>query len=563
MTLLFADDKLIKKIKGSFDAKIFLSYRKIDRKHAKRLIDMIHQSFRNVAIWFDDYLTSGEKFDVEIRAAIKNSDLIAMVITPNILNTPNYVEKKEYPLAKNTYHKSVLPVELERTDKQRLSGVLCEIDECIDISDEAALIRALKNELGKYSGNKKLTGDEKDYLIGLAYLMGIQVERDAAVGFELILQAAEAGNHEAMNKLYQMYRIGDYVDEDYKEAIIWKMKSIRELCNLRYGARYSYQKKKFGLEYIYSCLELIDYKNELIQDYSLYDTLDEDFLFVSQGFTETGESMVDIFTSDLSRIEGNLALFASLLFERYPSDQMRLALAKCALYQGKSYVESMDDHLIKNASQSFEDALSLLDGVSDRGYEVQILTAEIYTALATLPIAESSRGCAFMLNPTSGNPHIYAWMMDEAQAALEKMRKYSDQAIEILEELRLCDMENITIIHDLCKAYEAKAGACFYDWRINRNIAQKDGYKKYSYYAIEKLKEVITRDETRRNMIALRDSYNSLLYESLYISDFVDLLNDGERKQLFEAIVSIEEKLEVKWNIEKKFTHAPWYHFPE
>ncbi len=57
-------DETARRIRTAFDAYIFLSYRKKDRKYANELMHLIHDipNFRDIAIWYDEFLTPGENF---------------------------------------------------------------------------------------------------------------------------------------------------------------------------------------------------------------------------------------------------------------------------------------------------------------------------------------------------------------------------------------------------------------------------------------------------------------------------------------------------------------------
>lgn len=102
-------DEMTKKIKNEFDAYIFLSYRKADRKCAQELMRLIHKNkyYRDVAIWYDEFLTIGEDYRENIKETLQNSGLFVLVVTPNLLlpgsfGGVNYVMKEEYPTAKKT-----------------------------------------------------------------------------------------------------------------------------------------------------------------------------------------------------------------------------------------------------------------------------------------------------------------------------------------------------------------------------------------------------------------------------------------------------------------------------
>lgn len=558
ITLLFADKKLKRQITKSFDAKIFLSYRKRDRNHAKKLIKLIHGSFKNVGIWFDDYLTSGEKFDSEILAAIKDCDFMALAVTPNVLNKPNYVEKKEYPKALD-YGKRVIPIELIPTDKKQLSDVLDKLDTCINITDKQTIVNVLGGEIKNHTKESKLTKDEKDYFIGLAYFMGVNAPHDAKLGFEMILRSANAGNHKAMNKLYQIYRFGDYVEADYKEAIRWKLRYIRKLYDLRYTARYSYQRKAHGLELVYSSLELIDYNDELLGDHYLYDSLDKDFLFTSQDVCGDGSSSSNYLTKTVGDLEGNLPLFAGFLYESYPSAETIVALAKSLLYQGSMFMENSDYQARRDSANSLRNALSLLEKIPDKTNEIKAITAEICIAKAILTKDEeySIDVVIDKTAPLCNSPLIQR----DAVAAVNEMQQLSSRAIELLNEIKLSGNETTANLRILCRAYNIKASSCFYDWKISKNSKLQMDHKKYLCLSTNVLEEIVNRHGVRQDMVDLRDRYNSILFKAIWADGGTALFGIDELRVYYKALVETEESLLKKWNIEKRFSIDPMYNF--
>lgn len=85
-------DELAEKIRGAFDAYVFLSYRKKDRIYAQELMRLIHKNkfCRDIAIWYDEFLTPGENFNTEIENALEKSELFVLAVTPHILEPGNY-----------------------------------------------------------------------------------------------------------------------------------------------------------------------------------------------------------------------------------------------------------------------------------------------------------------------------------------------------------------------------------------------------------------------------------------------------------------------------------------
>ncbi|MCF0114870.1 MAG: toll/interleukin-1 receptor domain-containing protein, partial [Erysipelotrichaceae bacterium] len=81
LNAILIGDKMAAKIREAFDAYVFLSYRKKDRKYAQELMRLIHENdfCRDIAIWYDEFLTPGENFNSEIGAALDKSKLFAMV----------------------------------------------------------------------------------------------------------------------------------------------------------------------------------------------------------------------------------------------------------------------------------------------------------------------------------------------------------------------------------------------------------------------------------------------------------------------------------------------------
>ncbi len=214
-------DEMTNRVRSAFDAYIFLSYRKKDRYYANELMKIIHNipPCRDIAIWYDEFLTPGESFTENIKKAMDKSEMFALLVTPNILEDNNFVMREEYPIAKKEGMK-ILPTEMENTDREELSAKFDGIPTPVKTDDEhfsEALISVVK----RISISENDSDPEHIFLIGLAYLDGIDVEVNVERGIELITKAAEAELPEAMERLYCMYRDGDGVALDYQEALKW------------------------------------------------------------------------------------------------------------------------------------------------------------------------------------------------------------------------------------------------------------------------------------------------------------------------------------------------------
>ena len=226
-------DKLAKKVRAAFDAYIFLSYRKKDRKYAQELMKLIHSNplCRDIAIWYDEFLTPGENFNDAIREALEKSDLFALTITPNLVNEINYILTTEYPMAKDM-GKKILPAEMEQTDRNKLREMYADIPELIANGDTTALADKLTNLFESLAIRENDTDPQHNFFIGLAYLGGLDVEVNHERAIELITGSAKTGYIPAIQKLVSMYNNGEGLKRDYYMAVEWLKRLLKLYENL-------------------------------------------------------------------------------------------------------------------------------------------------------------------------------------------------------------------------------------------------------------------------------------------------------------------------------------------
>ncbi len=227
LSSVLVGDEVADKVRGSFHDYIFLSYRKKDRKYAQKLMRLIHKNdfCQDVAIWYDEYLTPGENFNDEIAKVIDKSSLFALAVTPNLLEKDNYIIKYEYPMAKEL-GKNILCAELVSTNMEELKKVYVGIPELTDVCDEKILKKKLMGVFNESSNRGKMD-PERSFFIGLAYLLGIDVEVDHERAVELITCSAHAGFDKAIEKLVAMYRNGEGVKRNYETAIHWQKELVK------------------------------------------------------------------------------------------------------------------------------------------------------------------------------------------------------------------------------------------------------------------------------------------------------------------------------------------------
>ncbi|MBO4839128.1 MAG: tetratricopeptide repeat protein [Lachnospiraceae bacterium] len=227
-------EEMAKRVRAAFDAYIFLSYRKKDRRYANELIRMIHADpvCRDIAVWFDEFLIPGESFKENIAHILQDSRLLALLVTPSLLETPNFVMDQEYPAARASGI-PILPVEMKKTGRWQLKRKYRAIPRCLDMNRPDARQRFLES-IRRYALQDSKDEPAHNYLMGLAYLNGIDVQTDAEQAVKLITSAAEKGLPEAMEKLWNMYFYGTSVKTDYQTSLYW-MKKYAEYCEKQYG----------------------------------------------------------------------------------------------------------------------------------------------------------------------------------------------------------------------------------------------------------------------------------------------------------------------------------------
>lgn len=259
LNVVLIGDELAEKIRAAFDAYVFLSYRKKDRRSARELMRLIHKNeiCRDIAIWYDEFLTPGENFNLEIEGALEKSDLFVLAVTPHILEPENYVMTTEYPAARKS-GKPVFPVELEETDKEKLQKFYQNLPSCAAVGDEELLQKNLRLAVRQTAVRENAGSPEHNFFIGLAYLKGIDMEVDHDRALRLITGAAEAGLLEAGEKLVEMYRNGEGTRRDYREALHWQER-LTEQREREYAET---GKKEAGESWLYALCRLGDYRME-------------------------------------------------------------------------------------------------------------------------------------------------------------------------------------------------------------------------------------------------------------------------------------------------------------
>ena len=224
-------DELRKRVQKAFDEYVFLSYRKKDRRYAIELMRLMHANpqLRRIAIWYDEYLVPGERYDKAIEEAMEASSEFMLLVTPHLLEDGNYVLTTEYPLAIKIFG-NILPIEMVPTDRDMLKQKYPDISDVIEGNEGEELSERFINRLKSYAHKKSADDPVHNYLLGIAYLEGIDVEVDREYALTYIRSAAEADLPEAVLKLSRIYHDGIGVKRNWSQWLTLLEKGYLLLC---------------------------------------------------------------------------------------------------------------------------------------------------------------------------------------------------------------------------------------------------------------------------------------------------------------------------------------------
>ncbi|MBQ7364828.1 MAG: TIR domain-containing protein [Clostridia bacterium] len=399
-------DTLAARVREAFDAYIFLSYRKKDRYHANTLMRTIHknEALRDVAIWYDEHLTPGENWSHNIENALDKSALFALAVTPNLVNEDNYVMHTEYPMAKQK-GKKILAAECVPTDRDSLLSSYEGLGRIVDADKQELLDAMLLDALMGVTLRENDTDPEHSFLIGIAYLAGIDVEKDTDRATELITRAAETNYPEAMAKLVSMYTYGEGVAIDYDKALFWQ-----ERLAFFLEGRYVKAPSAETCEAYFSAMEAL---GALLADMrypdreaAVWEQLrrelhkmpeecpEERRLFLSEEAARRlavlaeeqgqGENATLFYTEALA--------YATTLAEHFDSPRARRHLAISHLNFGSQIAEDDPDAAFLHYQSAQREARKAI--AEEDSHAAHLTLVQVYRAMAALMIAQSDRICA-------------------------------------------------------------------------------------------------------------------------------------------------------------------------
>ena len=215
----------------AFTGSIFVGYRKHEREEAIRFMKTFHdlEGCVSISIRYDNFLTAGKEFNKEIEEIIRDDKTLALAlaVTPDLATEGNYVQSTEYPLAQKI-RKPVIPVEMKETSHSQFDEYFPNADKPIRLEDTVSLQVAIHGKLNKTAFVKELD-NERAYLLGIAYLKRINVEKDFDRALHLLSFATEGNtvtSIKAANQLASIYMNGIEISINYDKALYWYKKTL-------------------------------------------------------------------------------------------------------------------------------------------------------------------------------------------------------------------------------------------------------------------------------------------------------------------------------------------------
>lgn len=186
------------RIRDTFDANVFVSTHPYDQRYARQLKCMIH------GCWCCG------NFGFPNRKEPEKGQIFVLALTHHTLEDAS-VQMEAYKKALEL-GLPVIAVEMMEVAHDRVRSVFPDVQEIVDCYDETELESAMLDALE--AARIWITHDntpEREYLLGLAFIHGVDVEVDRQYGVRLLESAAHCGWQEAKEKLRRMQHLGDCI----------------------------------------------------------------------------------------------------------------------------------------------------------------------------------------------------------------------------------------------------------------------------------------------------------------------------------------------------------------
>lgn len=130
-------------------ARIFISYKRSDRKRVGKLVSLLHEHYGNTAVWWDQHFVGGDLWWNEILKQIADCDVFIYLMTSDSLLSPYCQAELEEA---RRLHKRILPVKFKRgTNVPQMPAVLhyVDLDGGINHRSIAPLLRSINEQMNQ------------------------------------------------------------------------------------------------------------------------------------------------------------------------------------------------------------------------------------------------------------------------------------------------------------------------------------------------------------------------------------------------------------------------------
>ncbi|MBQ4046189.1 MAG: sel1 repeat family protein, partial [Lachnospiraceae bacterium] len=245
----FLNDVLIpedlqEQVRSDFDAVMYLCFRKTDRKSVAEIKRLIHEHecARDLAIIHEELLTSDDTDEQEARAMTEACDMFGLVVSTNLIANGYQQIRDIFKYARNL-EKPVVSLEINKVNHADFYQIFTGAPACHDIRDARDIADRMQKMMDRLPAkeDRALTGQNQsqglqygqaayhEFLMGTAYLAGIDMEIDYEKALKLLQYSAEQGNTEACRRLVLMYRRGQGVPIDEDKSFEWRSRYIDTL----------------------------------------------------------------------------------------------------------------------------------------------------------------------------------------------------------------------------------------------------------------------------------------------------------------------------------------------
>lgn len=564
-------DELANRVRAAFSAHIFLSYRQKDRKYVNQLMRMIHRNplYSDVAIWYDEFLTPGESFRDNIKTTLEQCELFVLLVTPRIFEkirdehgneTDNFVLSIELPAARERAINDgmyILAVTMENINADDLEKIL--LSDWSDSRNEAEFQNYFSVHAEKIPIIEK--DAEHDFLIGLAYLNGIDVEVDRTRGLGLLTKAADTGYLEAMKKLVALFSVRDYTDQETDKAIEWQKRVLElsaEKRNGEQGTEEAYIQELCTLSELYERRGMLNRALEIRKEiYVLYEKC------ISEG------ASASLYLQEHAQ---NIYAIVSLLSKndvREKQDEAEEFLSQALNMLSESYCDTISDKELLVIADMYEACAQYLRGKSRR-FDNQHQTNDFKIRTAS----RSMRRTIEKYNRVD----ITGWLRDNSllfEQTEKNMEVFFQNLLNSIDKSMLADAvdpgTNYLYIDPLADAEELMLSS----WAIKDHLLGRDiqHYGLDSVHAMHglaeiwlemgacdravKLIEMAVQFLKKIETVFYIDTSNTQLQEYLLLADLcIKLHNDEQARAYLHCCLEILKTRKISREVRMYFSHV-------